>query len=178
MLDPPHVLEFGGSKMTLQEVANIGEILGAAGVIGSLIFVGWQIKSNTRTARLRMHEQATQTLLSFLNTVLTDPDAFSAGLQCTDENFSDLTDGQKMFFFGTMLGFFKHFELLYVQHAEGVMDQESWDAWSEQMRMYYYQPGAQNWWKFRRATFIPGFRDYLESSTGSEMKSFVDIVNS
>jgi len=164
--------------MTWQEVANIGEILGAAGVIGSLIFVGWQIKSNTRTARLRMHEQATQTLLTFLNAVLTDPDAFSAGLQSTDENFADLTEGQKMFFFGTMLGFFKHFEMLYVQHAEGVMDQESWDAWRDQMRMYYHQPGAHNWWKFRRATFIPGFRDYLETSPGSEMKSFVEILNS
>ena len=163
--------------MTLQEIANIGEILGAAGVIASLIFVGWQIKSNTKTARLRMHEQATQTLLSFLNAVLTDPDAFSTGLQSTDENFADLSDGQKMFFFGTMLGFFKHFELLYAQYAEGVLDQESWDAWSEQIRMYYYQPGAQTWWKLRKATFIPGFRDYLESSSGSEMKSFVEIVN-
>ena len=164
--------------MSLQEIANIGEILGASGVIASLIFVGYQIKSNTKTARLRMHEQATQTLLSFLNAVLTDPDAFSAGLQSTDENFSDLTDGQKMFFFGTMLGFFKHFELLYAQYDEGVLDQESWDAWSEQMRMYFHQPGAKSWWKFRRATFVPGFRDYLESSGGSKMKSFVDIANS
>ncbi len=31
--------------MSLQEIANIGEILGAAGVIASLIFVGWQIKA-------------------------------------------------------------------------------------------------------------------------------------
>lgn len=163
--------------MSLQEIANIGEILGASGVIASLIFVGYQIKSNTKTARLRMHEQATQTLLSFLNAVLRDPEAFALGLQSTDENFADLTDGQKMFFFGTMVGFFKHFELLYAQYAEGVLDQESWDAWSEQIRMYYSQPGAKTWWKLRRATFIPGFRDYMETSTASEMKSFVEIVS-
>jgi len=64
--------------MTLQEIANYGEILAAAGVIASLIFVGWQIKANTKTARLKMHEQITQTLLSFLNAVLRDPDAFVA----------------------------------------------------------------------------------------------------
>jgi hypothetical protein len=164
--------------MTLQEIANIGEILGATGVIASLIFVGWQIRSNTRTTRMRMHEQVTHTFLSFLNSVLLDPDAFSAGLQSTDKNFADLEDAQKLFFFGTLLGLFKHFELMYVQQSQGVMDQETWDAWSEHIRMYYHQPGVKTWWNLRKATFIPGFRNYLESSAQSEMTSFVELVNS
>ena len=131
--------------MTLQEIANFGEIIGAAGVIASLVFVGWQIKTNTKTDRMRMHEQVTHTLLSFLHAVTSDPDAFVAGLRSTDSNFADLSDGQKLFFFATMLGLFKHFELMYVQHSQGVMDQETWDAWSEHIRMYYHQPGAQAW---------------------------------
>ena len=68
-----------------------------------------------------------------------------AGLRSTNSNFSELSDGQKMFFFASMLGLFKHFELMYVQHTQGVMDQETWDAWSEHIRMYYHQPGAQAW---------------------------------
>ena len=164
--------------MTLQEIANFGEILGAAGVIASLVFVGWQIKTNTKTARMRMHEQVTHTLLSFLNAVISDPDSFVVGLQSADSNFAKLSDGQKLFFFATMLGLFKHFELMYVQHSQGVMDQETWDAWSEHIRMYFHQPGAQAWWSLRKTTFIPGFRDYLESSIHPEMKSFVELVNS
>ncbi len=164
--------------MTLQEIANFGEILGAAGVIASLVFVGWQIKTNTKTARMRMHEQITHTFLSFLNTVVSDPDAFVAGLRSTNSNFSELSDGQKLFFFATMLGLFKHFELVYLQHTQGVMDQETWDAWSEHIRMYYHQPGAQAWWSLRKTVFVPGFRDYLESSKPAGMKSFVELVNS
>ena len=164
--------------MTLQEIANYGEILAAAGVIASLIFVGWQIKANNKTARLKMHEQITQTLLSFLNTVIRDPDAFVAGVKSVDRNFAELSDGQKMFFFATMLGFFKHFELMYVQHAHGIMEQETWDAWSEHIRMQFHQPGAQIWWNLRKAAFIPGFRAYLDSSVPPEMKSFVDLLNS
>ena len=127
---------------------------------------------------MRMHEQVTHTFLSFLNSVLLDPDAFSAGLQSTDKNFADLEDAQKLFFFGTLLGLFKHFELMYVQQSQGVMDQETWDAWSEHIRMYYHQPGVKTWWNLRKATFIPGFRNYLESSAQSEMTSFVELVNS
>jgi len=164
--------------MTLQEIANFGEILGAAGVIASLVFVGWQIKTNTKTARMRMHEQITHTFLSFLNTVVSDPDAFVAGLRSTNSNFAELSDGQKMFFFATLLGLFKHFELVYLQYTHGVMDQETWDAWSEHIRMYYHQPGAQVWWSLRKTVFVPGFRDYLESSEPAGMKSFVELVSS
>ncbi len=71
-----------------------------------------------------MHEQVTHTLLSFLNAVISDPDTFAAGLQSTDSNFAKLSDGQKLFFFATMLGLFKHFELMYVQHTQGVMDRD------------------------------------------------------
>jgi hypothetical protein len=163
--------------MSLQELANFAEILGAAGVIGSLLYVGWQVSANTKTNRMRMHEQITQTYLSFLNSVLTDTEAFMKGLQSTDENLADLTNDQKLFFFGSMLGLFKHYELMYVQYDQGVMDKQTWEAWNEHIRMYFHQPGAQAWWALRKTTFIPGFRTYLDSSSAPEMTSFVDLLS-
>lgn len=163
--------------MTLQEVANIGEILGAAGVIASLVFVAWQLRTNTKTTRLRMHEQVTQTYMSFLGSVIADPESFAAGLKSTESDFADLSDGRKMFFFGTMLGFFKHFELMFAQHAQGVIDAETWDARSGHIRMYYHEPGAKSWWELGKMTFIPAFRNCLESSVASEMTSFVELAS-
>ncbi len=162
--------------MTLQDLANYGEILGAAGVIGSLIFVGWQVRTNTKATRLHMHEQVTQTYMMFQSTILTDPATFAAGMQCEKEDFSDLDSGQKVFFFATMLGFFKHFEMMHAQYSNGVMDEETWNAWSTHIRMQFHQPGAQIWWRLRRDTFIPGFQHYLETSSPPEMKSFVDLL--
>ena len=126
---------------------------------------------------MRMHEQITQTYLSFLNSVLTDPETFAAGLQSTDKNFSDLSNKQKLFFMGSMLGLFKHYELMFVQYDQGVMDSETWEAWSEHIRMYYHQPGAQSWWALRKAAFIPRFRDYLDATTPPSMTSFVDLLD-
>ena len=162
--------------VTIQDWANIGEIIGAAGVIASLVFVGWQIRTNTKTTRLHMHEQVTQTLLSLLSSVLQDPEAFNAGLRSKSSDFESLTEKQKMFFFATMLGFFKHYELMHVQYRHGVMDQDTWDAWSEHIRMYFHQPGAQAWWSLRKATFVPAFREYLESSAPPQMRSFVALI--
>ena len=162
--------------MTLQDLANYGEILGAAGVIASLIFVGWQIRANTKAARLRMHEQVTQTYMSFLGSILVDPGSFAAGFKSDDPDFADLDDAQKVFFFSTMLGFFKHFEMMYVQYAQGVMDERTWNAWSTHIRMQFHQPGAQHWWNLRKETFIPEFREYLDNSTAPEMRKFVDLL--
>ena len=115
-----------GTTLTLQDIANYGEILDAAGVIASLILVGWQIRANTRATRLHMHDQVTQTYMSFLNAVLRDPAAFSMGLQSESADFETLSDGEKLFFFGTPLGLFKHFENMYVQFSHGVMDTPTW----------------------------------------------------
>lgn len=166
----------GASIMTIQDWANVGEIVGAAGVIASLVFVGMQIRSNTKTTRLHMHEQVTQTYMSFLSSVLIDPEAFSQGLHSKTVGFENLNVNQKLTFFGTMLGLFKHFEMMHAQYLHGVMDQNIWNAWSEHVRMYFHQPGVQAWWSLRRTTFVPDFRDFLESSVPPEMRSFVDLT--
>lgn len=163
--------------MNWEAIGAVGELLGAMAVFGSLLFVGLQIKANTKTARLRMHEQTTRSTLSFLTTIVVDSEAFAAGLNSTDKNFSDLSDGQKMHFFASMLGMFKHFELMFVQYSQGTLDQKTWDAWSVHIRMQIQQPGAQTWWGFRRDTFIPEFRAFLESSSPPEMTSFVDVMD-
>jgi len=162
--------------MTIQDWANIGEIVGAAGVIASLVFVGFQVRSSTKTTRLHMHEQVTQTFMSFLSSVLTDPEAFSEGLRSKSAEFENLTERQKFIFFATMLGFFKHFEMMYAQYEHGVMNKETWNAWSEHARMYFHQPGAQAWWSLRKSTFVPRFQAYLENSEAPQMRSFVDLI--
>lgn len=162
--------------MTLQDLANFGEILAAAGVIASLIFVGWQIRANTKAARLRMHEQVTQTYMSFLGSMLVDPGSFATGLKSEHPDFADLNDAQKTSFFSTMLGFFKHFEMMYVQYAQGVMDEETWNARSTHIRMQFHQPGAQSWWNLRKEAFTPSFRQYLDTSTALAMRNYVDLL--
>ena len=56
------------------------------------------------------------------------------------------------------------------------MEDETWNSWSEHIRMYFHEPGVQAWWSLRKATFVPGFRDYLESSAPPGMRSFVDVL--
>lgn len=39
-----------------------------------------------------------------------------------------------------MLGFLKLFEMMYAQYDQGVMNEETWNAWSTHIRMQFHQP--------------------------------------
>jgi hypothetical protein len=162
--------------MTLSSLSELSQIVASIGVIVSLAFVGWQIRANTKDARLRMHEQTTQTYLSFLGSILVDAGTFAAGVKSEHPDFADLTEAQKAYFFPTMLGLFKHYEMMFVQYSQGVMDEETWNAWSTHIRMQFHQPGTQTWWNLRKGAFTPAFREYLDASPEPEMRTFVDIL--
>ena len=163
--------------MTLEQLGSLAEILGAVGVIASLVFVGLQIRQNTKATRAQIHEQITSTYLSFLNSALLNPEAYAAGISVTEDEFSRLTPGERTYFFGTALGFFKQFELMYVQNQTGIMDKEIWDSWSVYILMYFHQPGIQLWWKSRKRAFTEDFQEFLESSEPPEMPSFASVLN-
>ena len=119
--------------MTLQDLGNIGEFIAAFGVIASLIYVGFQVRQNTRAMRAQIHENLTSGYLSIINTVAAHPTAFAKGLR-SDSNFDELTDEEKVQYFGLIFGFFKHFEHMFVQHERGLIDDQAWEACRFQTR--------------------------------------------
>ena len=162
--------------MNLQDLGNIGEFLGAVGVIGSLIYVGFQVRQHTKTMRAQMHENVTAGYLAVVDTVVANAKAFSAGIGASPEEFASFSDEDKIVIFGTIFGFFKHFEHMYSQHRRGFIDEEAWNAWSEHILMYFHQPGVQMWWALRRGAFVPPFREFLETSSPPDMESMVDVM--
>jgi hypothetical protein len=55
--------------MTLGQIAQIGEILGGIGILGSLIFVGLQVRQNTETIRASTLQLNTDYWSTFLTNV-------------------------------------------------------------------------------------------------------------
>ena len=162
--------------MTLQDLGNIGEFIAAFGVIASLIYVGFQVRQNTRTMRAQIHENLTSGYLSIVDTVAAHPTAFAKGLR-SDSNFDELTDEEKIQYLGLIFGFFKHFEHMFVQHERGLIDDQTWEAWSEHIKMYFHQPGVLTWWAIRKSAFVEPFRNYLESSQAPAMLNMISVLN-
>jgi hypothetical protein len=55
--------------MTLSDAANIGQLVGALAVVGSLIFVGLEVRQNTRSTQASTLQLNADYWLSYLTTV-------------------------------------------------------------------------------------------------------------
>jgi hypothetical protein len=163
--------------MTLEQLNIALQIVGSIGVIGSLIFVGLQVRQNTKTTRVQVQENMTSCYISVAQLLIDNAEVFTRGIAATRESFALFSDADKMIYFGGILAMFKHFENIHSQRQRGFIDQESWAAWSEHILMYFNQPGVKMWWELRRGSFNPRFRTFLESSPPPEVPTFVELMH-
>lgn len=162
--------------MTLEQLGILSQLVGTLGVIASLIFVGVQIRQNTRATRAQVQENMTSGYIAVAEMLTANARVFVQGIAATTEAFAALSNEEKLIYFGQVFAFFKHFENMHSQRERGFIDAESWGAWSEHILMYFNQPGVQLWWSLRRGTFSPSFRTFLETSPSPKIKSMVDLL--
>lgn len=162
--------------MTLSDLGNIGEFVGAIGVIASLIYVGLEVRRNTKALRAQAHETVVSGYMDSIQVFSAHAETVAKSFQSTYEEFQNFSDAEKLIFFGTVFGFFKHFEQIHAQYRQGLIGNEDWDAWSEHIRMQFHQPGTQWWWKLRRTAFAKSFRDYLDECSQPEMLTMSEIL--
>lgn len=146
--------------MNWDAVSAIGQIVGAMGVIISVIYLALQVRSNARQTRL-----ASMRSMS---------DAFNQWLQSLAENkeFGDLyyrgmrdfasIEGADLPRFSALMDHpFRIYEDMYYQKLEGHLDRRVWRGFEAIMRDIIAYPGAQAWWPTRSHWFSREFAEYI-----------------
>ena len=150
--------------MTLEDLGNIGEFVGALGVVISLAYLAIQIRQNTRqitenTNALKLSEEsAAQRNFSGLRLLLIgDPEAskiFERGLAA--DRSLDATD---LFRFGQMLQQTLYsVQVLFRQVNRGFLPRERWSASNNQLERLAAAPGFLDWWQDTKGCLRPGLR--------------------
>jgi hypothetical protein len=83
---------------------------------------------------------------------------FTRGIAATRESFSSFSDADKLIYFGAIFANFKHFENIHSQRQRGFIDDESWEAWSEHILMYF-NPGGTNVVEPAQGELCPEFQN-------------------
>jgi hypothetical protein len=154
--------------MTLETLALLSQIAGAAAVIASLIFVGFQIRGQADATRAQTEQAIAANWMALAGVIGNSAEAFARGIISTDATLSDLGDADRMRFLTTIFALFKHYENMHLQHGKGRLSEAEWEPWSKHIQMYLYQPGVQTWWGLRKAAFSPAFRNFLDHSAPPE----------
>jgi hypothetical protein len=148
--------------MPLDQLANIAEISAAALLIVSLIYVGIQIRQNTRAVRgstLQMNTDFWGAL--FLR--LAEPEV-ARGYAEGMAGQPDISPAQFTQFFFICRAMFLGFENQYYQFRQGILDREIYLAYERSMQTQLLLfPGFRVWWQQSHAVFSPAFVARVDS---------------
>lgn len=148
-------------KLQLSEWAALAEIIGTVGIVLSLVFVGIQVRDNTRATQAASFQAAAELDHQLLLTVGSDPDtsvAFSTYVRAP-ETLSGAQELQGRYFFGAVLRTMENF---YIQNHLGTLSPASWET---RQHLFAYIAAS------------PGYAAFLRTSTAQAMNGkFVEYV--
>ncbi len=147
--------------MTLQDLGNIGEFVGAIGVIVSLVYLATQIRQNTKAVRSNTSQAITDSRVEFLSSISDNPEVarmFFSGLSDLDS----LGPDERSRFAIMMARFIATMENYHYQHLRGAMDQEQWTRMLGILRWFMSTPGGQAWWLNRPIPTDLSFDRFLD----------------
>jgi hypothetical protein len=146
--------------MNLAEISQISQSLGSAAVVASLIFVGSQIRQNTRATRAASHHAVSEALnrvnlLWARNREMTR--IWLAGMS----DRGALTPEERWRFDSTVRAYLHVCETMYMQADLGAGDLGIVAAEENGIRTIFSSEGVKEWWAENPFGFSPGFRDYV-----------------
>jgi hypothetical protein len=156
--------------LILDTLARLGEFLGGAAVLVSLIYLAIQIRQgnrqvehNTRSLEISTYQSITSDLNEFRALLVTHPDLgqiYLKGLR--DPNA--LSGDEQFRFRGLMQTLFGNLELMYRVRQAGLLHLDSQDA---TLLGVAVSPGARIWWKQARYLYGSEFQRYVDELVAS-----------
>lgn len=161
--------------MNLEQLANLGELIGGVAVVASLIYLAVQIRQNTRMVKSSTLAENTQMWTSVLLT-LADKDqvpAFAYGFFANDQ-----VEPAKFTQFQLQCrAFFASLEQQHHQYANGTLDEETYQGYARNIsKTVLGFPGFRAYWDMYREDYTPLFREHLDELIAKTPLAEGDIV--
>ena len=147
--------------MNWEAISAIGQIVGAVGVIISVIYLALQVRSNARQTRLASMRSMSGAFNEWLYGLAGNPqigDLYYRGMR----DFQGIEGADLPRFSALMDSLFRIYEDMYYQKLEGHLDPRVWRGFEAIMRDIIAYSGAQAWWRSRSHWFSREFAEYID----------------
>src|SRR5438552_824430 len=127
--------------MNLSDLANLGQIIGAIGVIITLIYLAVQVRGSTRVASAQARHALSEFVLQISIFRAEHADRFAKL-----ESGAELTDGDRQFQYWSHVQMLLHAETYYHHHELGLMPDTHWRGYARYMTKYIQSRGVKVVW--------------------------------
>ncbi|MGR8949234.1 MAG: hypothetical protein ACU84Q_14385 [Gammaproteobacteria bacterium] len=147
--------------MNWDAIGAIGSILGAGGVIVSLIYLAVQIRNQNRESQLSAANELAAQWSAAMSDVATNAELAKI-LQVGLERVEDLEPHQYMQFTAHLNRIFRDVESMYAQYRAGRLNEELWQGISTSTIQFTKSPGVKYWWGTRSGWFGEPFSKFIQ----------------
>ena len=156
--------------MNWDAIGAIAELLGAVGVIASLVYLARQIRDGQRALRASSYQQFRQDLHQTMNDGMTDP-GFSRTVISGMTDFDQLKDVDAHQFTFWIHGVMHSYENAHYQYRMEMLDDDRWEMHRLDLCGLLGRPGVTQWWQSTRqgrSSFSPSFVALVEEVLAEE----------
>ena len=154
--------------MNWEALGAIGELIGALGVIISLVYLGTQIRfsgrqmgEHSRALRIAAIDQVAASFSRFREPLIRDPVIAELWLKGT-ENYASLGDVDKVRCNRLFQELFFAHQNVYARFIEGASTEASWLDQRHAIAANLRLPGIRSWWTETRTIYADDFEEVIE----------------
>lgn len=147
--------------MSLNDLANIGQVVGAIAVVISLIYVALSIRQNTNAVRAATAQSLHEHFASWYHLIASEEslaELATRGLK----DYASLSDTEKARFVSLFMAFLAYFQNAFLKSRQRLLAPSLWKSWEQVMMNLIGAPGGKALWKERAYLFDDEFRRHVE----------------
>ena len=145
--------------MNWEAIGSVAELLGALGVIASLVYLAAQIRHNTRSLRAATYESLAQATAASNILLISDPEIariVEMGLGGDSLGREDRTR-----FVAYLRMTFRRYDSIFLHSQQGTLPPEAWEAYWNSFRKMLRSRNVLDFWEKNKNDYMRGFRDLV-----------------
>lgn len=147
----------------LEDLGNIGEFIGAVGVVVSLVYLARQMIQNTISVRAASFNSMVQNSIRLLEPSYVDSE-FAAFLARAERDPGRLTIEERVRWNSYMTAVYRHFNNLVYQYRVGAIDRQMWEAYRRTLKEHLREPSWAAWYREHAHVFSARLTHHVEEA--------------
>lgn len=152
--------------MNWEAIGAIGEVVGAVGVVATLLYLALQIRGDARATRAATMHGQSNAYREFMQSLATDEELSSIYLRGI-QDFRSLEDAELVRFTSALGVLFRVFDEAFFQWSEGNLDPQVWHGFESPMGDVLAYPGVRDWWATRSHWYSTPFREFIDAKAAA-----------
>ncbi|MDH3270193.1 MAG: hypothetical protein OEN56_02600 [Gemmatimonadota bacterium] len=146
----------------LQALGNIGEFVGAIGVVVSLVYLARQMIHNTASVRAASYNSMVENSIRLLEHAFRDSE-FAEFLARAERDPGSLTGAERVRWDSYMTAVFRHFGNMQYAHRVGTLDRQMWESYRATLKDGLTTESWAEWFRQHRHLFSSGLGDQVDA---------------